>query len=797
MKATTLVIAFANALIASAYAENQTGRLSIDLEKPGIKVSPLLYGIFFEEINRAGDGGIYAEMIQNRSFEDADSPVGWKARDAAIALDKSVPLNAQNPTSLRVEAAKGGGVSNGGFARDWHSRNDPGRIAVEQGKKYDLSLYARSQNPVTLTVSLQSANRKILASQKISGVGASWKQFPVTFTPKESDSYARLVISSEQAATFWLDMVSLFPRETWKERKNGLRPDIMEKIAAMKPAFVRFPGGCFVEGIGIENRVQWKKTIGDIAERPGHANRNWGYYSNDGLGQHEYLQMCEDLGAEPLFVINCGMSHPTQPGPLYAVPMDQMDPYVRDALDAIEYANGPVTSKWGALRAQNGHPAPFRLTMMEIGNEEVGRDYAERYALLYDAIKAKYPDVQLIANEPVSTRTPDLIDPHHYGDFPSFLSQVTRFDSYDRTAPKIYFGEYAQTEDAGAGTLQAALGEAAFMTGLERNGDVVKMASYAPLLCNPDWRGWNPNAILFDQSQVYGTPSYWVQVMFANHRSDQIYPVELDLPAAAAPVIQGKIGVGTWGTQAEFKDIKVVQGGQTLFESDFSKGLNGWRTPRGRWTTENGVLRQTGDANGTLAMAGDASWRDYNLTLKARKISGSEGFLITFGAHNDEKSWWNLGGWGSALHGVEAPGLNGPRTDGRIETGRWYDIKIELQGTQANFYLDGRLVHSLTREPLRTFAAVAGRDQKTGETILKFVNASEEPRTINLELRGASAGKITGRAWVLTSANARDENSFESPLRVSPREEPFAADAPNFTHAFPANSVTILRWSPP
>lgn len=792
MRTNILVLAVAAALISPAVAQNQTGRLSVDLDKPGIKVSPLLYGIFFEEINRAGEGGIYAEMIQNRSFEDADSPASWKAHDATIALDKSVPLNAKNPTSLRVEAAQGGGVFNGGFARDWQTRNDPGRIAVEQGRKYDLSFYARSQTPVTLTVSLQGANRKTLASQKVSGVGAGWKQHSVTFSPKETDSYSRLAISSEQAGTFWLDMVSLFPRDTWKGRKNGLRADLMEKIAAMKPAFVRFPGGCFVEGFGIENRVQWKKTIGDIAERPGHMNRNWGYYSSDGLGQHEYLQMCEDLGAEPVFVINCGIGHDA--GRMYVVPMAEMQPFVQDALDAIEYANGPVTSQWGALRAKNGHPAPFNLKMMEIGNENGGPDYHERYALIHDAIKAKYPELQLIANEPVPTRTPDMVDPHHYGDFASFLSQITRFDSYERSSPKIYFGEYAQTEDAGAGTLQAALGEAAFMTGLERNGDVVKMASYAPLLCNPEWRGWNPNAILFDQSSVYGTPSYWVQAMFATHRGDQILPTDLEVAMAAPPAIEGRIGVGTWGTQAEFKDIKVVKGGQTLYESDFSKGTQGWRTPRGQWTAENGVLRQTGDGNGTLALVGDRDWRDYTLTLKARKISGSEGFLITFGARNEEKSWWNLGGWGNTGHGVESSGLNGQRADGKIETGRWYDIKIELQGTKANFYLDGKLVHSLGREPLRTFAAVAGRDLKTGETIVKFVNASEEPRTINLELRGGKAGKISGRAWVLTSAGARDENSFGSPTRIAPREEPFAAEAPNFTRAFPANSVTILRW---
>lgn len=790
----TLVAVLTALLVSPTFAQQPSDRLTIDLDKPGPRVNPLMYGIFFEEINRAGDGGIYAEMLQNRSFEDGASPVSWKALDAGISLDKSLPLNDHNPTSLRVTTAVRGGVANGGFARDWHQRNDPGKIAVEQGKKYDLTLYARSETPLALTVSLQSANRKTLASWKVVGVSADWKKFSVTLSPAESDAYARLIISADRPATFWLDMVSLFPQHTWKGRENGLRADLMEVLDAMEPAFVRFPGGCFVEGIGVENRVQWKETIGDIAERPGHENRNWGYRSTDGLGYFEYLQMSEDLGAEPMFVINCGMGHDPNGGQ-YAVPMGQMGPYVQDALDAIEYANGAVTSKWGALRAAAGHPEPFNMKMIEIGNENWGPEYAARYALFHDAIKARYPDMLVISNEPVPNRVPDVIDVHHYGDFSSFLRQISRFDSYDRNAPKIYFGEYAQTIDAGAGSLQAALGEAALMTGMERNGDVVGMTSYAPLLCNPDWRGWNPNAIVFDQKWVYGTPSYWAQAMFAANRADRILPIQMRLAPTHAPDVQGMIGVGTWGGQAEFKDIRVVKDGQTLFESDFSQNMDGVRVARGQWIIKDGAIQQTGDENGTLALAGEPDWRDYTLTLRARKLSGPEGFLITFGAPNEgQKSWWNLGGWGNAGHAVESGGFDCPRVGGMIETDRWYDIKIMLRGSMARFYLDGELVHSLGSAPLPHFAAVAGRDENTGETILKFVNASQETRTISIVLRGGKSGRIAGRAMVLTSANARDENSFDSPKRIAPREEAFSADAPTFTRTFLANSVTILRW---
>ncbi len=785
-------------MISSGFAADSAapmGKLTIELDKPGVKISPMLYGIFFEEINRAGDGGIYAEMIQNRSLEDADSPIAWKSVDANISLDKEKPINKNNLTSLKIEASAGGGVINGGFARNWQERNDPGKIAVTQGKKYELSFYARSQAAGVLTVTIKGVNGKILATQKVNGIGADWKKYTVSLTPIDTDSFARLYITTDKLNTFWLDMVSLFPQSTWKGRKNGLRPDLMEKLVAMKPAFVRFPGGCFVEGIGIENRVQWKNTIGDIAERPGHLNRNWGYFSTDGLGYHEYLQMCEDLNAEPMFVINCGMAHPLEGGPLYAVPMDQMEPYVQDALDAIEYANGPASSKWGAIRAANGHPAPFNLKMIEIGNEETGPDYDPRFALFFDAIKAKYPEMQLIANEPVKSRKPDVIDPHHYGDFGSFLSQINRYDKYNRNDPKIFFGEYAQTEGSGLGNLKAAVAEAAFMTGLERNGDVVTMSSYAPLLCHPDWRGWNPNAVLFDQSQAYGTPSYWNQVLFAHNRSDEVFPVTMNIPPAKVPDIQGKIGVGTWGGQADFKDITVVKNDQLLYRSDFSQGLKGWNPARGKWTTEDGVLRQLSDENGAICTIGDPTWTNYTLKLKARKVKGPEGFLITFGAHNDgDKTWWNLGGWGNRQHGVESAGMATSSVEGKIEADRWYDIRIELRGGQANFYLDDKLVHSIFRAPLNTFTAVAGRDLKTGEMILKFVNASDEPRNINIEIKGNPEQNIKGKITVLTSDNGKDENSFENPTRIIPKEDNFSASTKNFGRTFPPYSITILRW---
>ncbi len=770
-------------------------KVTVNVDQPGVRVSPMLYGIFFEEINRAGDGGIYAEMIQNRSFEDdATEPIAWTLLKGQGALDRSLPLNANNPTSLKLTGPFA--IANDGFRggaqkppgdptrlEDWRRKFDESAtgLHVERGKKYDLTLYARGAG--NLVATLQSRDGKPLANARVTGLGPKWKKFTATLEAKASDARARLVLSGNQRGPVWLDMVSMFPRDTWKG--HGLRPDLMETIAAIRPSFVRFPGGCYVEGDRLENAFRWKTTIGDIAERPGHWNM-WGYRSNDGLGYHEYLQMCEDLGAEPVFVINCGMSHVEQrrqSGP----PVEE---FVQDALDAIEYANGPVTSKWGALRAKAGHPAPFHLKYMEIGNENGGRLYHQNYAAFHDAIKAKYPDIHLIAcdwqglprNRPL-----DIIDSHSYSSPAEFRRMSTRYDRYDRNGPKVYFGEYAVTRECGTGNVQAAVAEAAFMTGLERNSDVVVMSSYAPLLVNPPWKRWNPNAIVFDQSRVYGTPSYWVQTMFGANRPDRVLPVQLEQPPAPAEQLRGRIGVGTWETRAEFKDIKVTRNGETLFD-----GATGWATARGQWDIADGVLRQTSMETDARAVAGDESWSDYTLSLKARKLGGNEGFLILFLNRGNEKSWWNIGGWGNTAYGIEAEGITLDRVPGHIETGRWYDIRIEITGPRVRCYLDDQLIHDVTRTAPKTLFAAAGRTD-AGEIILKLVNAGSQPQPVTLELRGAGRLAPAGKALVLASENPLEENSFAEPTRVSPRSETVTGVAETFPRQLPAHSVTILK----
>jgi alpha-L-arabinofuranosidase len=558
----------------------------------------------------------------------------------------------------------------------------------------------------------------------------------------------------------------------------------------MKPAFFRFPGGCYVEGGVLAEAFRWKDSIGDIAERPGHFNIWQHTRSNDGLGYHEYLQMSEDLGAEPLFVINCGMAHGDH------VPMDQMGPWVQDALDAIEYANGPVESKWGALRAKAGHPKPFNLKYMEIGNENGGPLYQERYVLFYDAIKAKYPEMNLVADQMTEKRPTEINDEHYYSDPFFFIRNAGKYDSYDRKGPKIYVGEYAVTGGAGKGNLIAALGEAAFMTGMERNSDVVIMASYAPLFVNDGWRMWNPDAIVFNCAEVYGTPSYHVQAMFGKNRADVVLPVEIDSPPIEQEIPTGYVGVGSWRTQAEYRDIKVTEGDKVVFESDFTKGTDGWRT-RGDWKVEDGSLRYEGRGEGDRAVFTGGKWQDFTLSLKARKISGDEGFLIIFRAREEEsRSWWNIGGWGNSQHALELPfGGGGRRIPGKIETGRWYDIKIECKGPSISCYLDGRLVEEMSTKDaaMKSLYAVAGKTDRSGEIILKVVNVSGQPCDTEIELLGIAKVDSKATASVLASVSAEAENSFAEPTKVAPKEEVVQGVSPKFRRTFPALSVTVLR----
>ncbi len=495
---------------------NGENSIVVDPDKVRFPVSDDMWGIFFEDIDLSLDGGVYAELVRNRSFEDGlvrtrkQNSVGfWNTvGHATLSLDASKPISEKNRNCCRVDALPGGGVANDGYFG----------MAVQAGAEYSLSVAMRGDVKGDVEVSLKTLG-KTLASGAISGVGPEWKTFNLRLAATDTDPDAKLVFTAPQGGTFYLDCVSLFPRDTYG--KSGLfRKDLMERLAALKPSFVRFPGGCWVEGNTMAEAYRWKQTIGNIWDRRTQWNI-WGYWSANGVGFHEYLVLCEELGAKALFCINCGMSHKEN------VPLDKMGEFVQDALDCIEYANGPATSKWGAVRAANGHPAPFNLEYLEIGNENGGDAYHERYALIHDAVRAKYPEIKIVSDlwgGPVKGRPQHIRDEHYYKSPDWFMSIGSKlYDNYPRGEFEVFVGEYAVTQDVGRwGDLRSAIGEAAFMCGLERNADVVKLAAYAPLFANAKHTSWTPDLIYTLPDGNFVNPSWNVQKLFSENRGREV-----------------------------------------------------------------------------------------------------------------------------------------------------------------------------------------------------------------------------------------------------------------------------------
>jgi alpha-N-arabinofuranosidase len=507
--------------------------------------SPILHGLMTEEINHSYDGGLYAELVSNRTFQDdAKMPVHWSlvrraGGSGSISLDAARPANAVFPTSLRLEVTTASGPGPVGVANDgfWG-------IPVRSREHYRISLLARASGGASeegaICVALESADGSVCyASATVDRVGNDWARHALELFTGDIpvDGKGRLVITSSRPGTLWLSLVSCFPR-TWNERPNGNRVDLMRVLAGLHPSFLRFPGGNYLEGDTTATRFDWKTTLHGLEQRPGHP-QPWGYRSSDGLGLLEFLEWCEDLRMQPVLAVYAGYSF----NPPVIRPGPALVPFVQDALDEIEYVTGGAGSRWGAVRAADGHPAPFGLTYVEIGNEDPpgqASGYDGRFAQFYDAIKTKYPRLQVIATSRVSSRTPDVVDEHYYLPAARMEAETHRFDGYPRSGPRIFVGEWATVEGTpwktvpGTPTpdLRFALADAAWMTGLERNSDLVIMASYAPLLVNVNPGGWQwqTNLIGYDGLSCYGSPSYYAQAMFGGNRGDLILASSQDDP---------------------------------------------------------------------------------------------------------------------------------------------------------------------------------------------------------------------------------------------------------------------------
>jgi alpha-N-arabinofuranosidase len=550
-----LVCALGLVIVQAQIAFAQAGNITVQVDKPGAAIPKTLFGLFFEDINFGADGGLYPERVKNRSFEFPNPMMGWKQVDRGdtkgdlYVFDQGSINDTPNSHYLRIKVAtagKGFGVMNEGFRG----------IGVQKGAEYMFSVTARRVDgaPAALRIEVEDDNGRSLGQTKISGFTTDWKTYTASVRATETNNKAHLNLLLEGSGTVDVDLLSLYPKDTWQNRENGLRYDLVKLLKEMKPGFLRFPGGCIVEGRYLDQRYQWKTTIGDLDERRLIINRwntefNWrltpDYYQSFGLGYFEYFLLSEDIGAEPLPILNCGMACQFNSSEL--APLEDLDHYIQDAIDLIEFANAPVTTAWGRKRAEMGHPAPFNLKMIGVGNEQWGPQYIERYEIFARVMKEKYPNVALVSSagpSPDGERfdflwsklrelKADLIDEHYYMAPKWFRDNAGRYDNYSRTGPKVFAGEYA-AQSVGIASpdnrnnWECALSEAAFVTGLDRNADVVQMSSYAPLFGHLEAWQWTPNMIWFDNLRSYATPNYYVQKLFSVNRGTKILPVLLN-----------------------------------------------------------------------------------------------------------------------------------------------------------------------------------------------------------------------------------------------------------------------------
>ncbi len=862
--------------------------LSVDAGEQGAGITPGTVGLFFEDLNTAADGGIYSEQINNRSFEALDAKgdkvnpakipgFAWTTvGDATAAYNTDEPLNNNNKTYLTLTAAaEGDGIENNCYAGDGSNSTPVSKgMNAAAGAKYNASLFVRGSYDGEIKMQIVSGD-KVIGDVTFNGVTDTFAKKIGVITAVEDCDDARVRVVLSKPGTVDIDMISLIPQQTFNGRDNGLRADLVEKLALLHPGFLRFPGGCIIEGYNLANRYQWKQTVGPEEQRILNWNRwqtegtmNYAYCQTFGLGFYEYFLLCEDLGAEPVPVLNVGLACQYQTKEASSKE-DFYSTYLPDFLDLIEFANGtpadgwedidyyavdtanPDTfgNNWANLRALMGHPESFDMKYIGVGNEQIdtsdytnvdadgwadnGNNFFARYEAIEKAVHEEDPDMRLIstsgpsaddagdqyvenggvgafskawnwANEKVK-ENPDFtyaVDEHYYKQPDWILANVNRYDMYDRDGAAVFAGEYASRwwEELRGNTWEAALSEAAFMTGFERNSDVVKMASFAPLFAKEGGYQWSPNMIWFDNADSYGTPDYYVQQMYSRNSGD--YNVKTVLNDKTDDYA-GIVGVGTWLTAASFRDLKVVNddtgeeikvdGWQDTTEGSFAKG--------GDWTVnEDGSAAQTniGADNGTYLFANmePVTARNFTVTLKATKTDGAEGFTVPIMAKdNNNLIHWNVGGWGNNASSFENRVNGGNNRVGDyvgtvLETGREYELKIVAKNGTLYGYIDGKLINTFNYDT-DTVYANAIKDEATGDVIVKLINYSNNRVSLPIEIKNAD---LTGKATeYLMTGEFLDKNSLADPEKVAPvRSEIDLASGEVYT--MPEYSFAVLRF---
>ncbi len=824
-------------------------------------------------------------MVQNRSFEftkyaKGDELHGWSSvgdvKKEVIKNDPSGALNANNPNYVVItnESGEPAGIANKGFLDG---------MAVKKDASYIFTVYARGidgyEGPVYVSI---TAGKNVLAEGKIDSVGSDWQKHSLTLTTSSTSAMnVKLNVTIDEGKAAF-DMVSLFPEDTYKGRENGLRRDLAEKLEALEPAFIRFPGGCIIEGMTLGTAYNWKDSVGadengdpylfggtygDVAARKQGVNLwtnesltddEYPSYMTYGLGFYEYFLLAEDIGAVGVPVLNCGVACQGQSGgEAAAIGSAECDRFIKDALDLVEFCRGDIDTEWGKVRAEMGHEEPFELKYIGIGNEQWGNSYYKHYEAFVDAFeKARADDPELFEEIELmySAGVDDgdsgshyidaykntkswlsrhdgktlldytgAIDHHYYNEPEWFLANADYYDpdNYSRDsltdtvfggAIPVFLGEYA----ARSNQLKAALAEAAYMTGLERNGDIVRMAAYAPLFGNLTGLHWAPDLIWFNNRTSTASINYYVQKAFSKNVGTSVLSSTLTGADVDKVAFEGKIGVGTWSTVAKFDDVLVVDNdtGEVLAKDTFDEktSLEDWqKIADGNWSVKNGQLYQSsGTTNtdkyfntGTVMYFGKRNWENYTFTVSATKMSGAEGFIIPFAVNSkDNNYFWNIGGWGNTVtclqkveNGTKTDQLVGTERNFTVRTGTTYELKVVVSGHNVKCYIDGKLYidYTIRDDAEATSYQVVSTDE-TGDIIIKLVNVTGKAKTFAIDISGAH-GTVSSTASVdlVAGTSLTNDNILGEKEDVTMESYELEGVSERFNYTAHKYSVTVLR----
>ncbi|NLJ90763.1 MAG: hypothetical protein GX323_07665 [Clostridiales bacterium] len=823
------------------------------------KISDILYGIFIEDINFAIDGGLYAELIKNRSFEYGPSAAnvnrhGWINTnpdvlefDIVDGSSDETYLNENNPTYARLTNSSSSyeGISNLGYLDG---------LAVREGEPYNFSIYLKTSSSYKgpVKVSLRSKDGTIYAEGNINNITDSWQKYEILLTPNETVNKDLLLVVEITKGSIDLDMVSLMPAETF--HGLNIRKDIGQYIKDLNPSFIRFPGGCVVEGRDLESIYGWKDSIGnglefiindktsvgDVAARPQgksiwSGNKTDPYYTTYGIGFYEYFLLCEAVDAIPIPVLNAGMTCPIQSSRYIVYPINSKEfrTYVQDALDLVEFCLGGEDTYWGRVRIAMGHEEVFDLKYIGIGNEQWQPEYFDHYEAFVEAFEEaarERPDLYghielIIANGPSSasregwqyidrhiddTMT-SLVDEHYYEPPTWFLTNTTRYDAYDRDlSADVFLGEYA----AKANNLEAALAEAAFMTGIERNSDIVKLACYAPLFGNGKHNQWLPDLMFFSNDSIYGSINYYVQQMYGNNLGSHILPSNLSIEKiGVSDDLSGYVGLGTWRTSAAFDNISVVSNetGKVLYSSEFENDNllkdDKWVYHEGDWEVKDGSLIQTyiGEPNdtntGETVYIGDPNWSNYTLTVDAKILKGDEGFLIPIAVQDTGNNiFWNIGGWNNTVSCLQivsgaskSDQIAGTVKNLRLKHNQVYQLKVVVDGLNIKCYIDDVLYVDYTRTMPAPLYETTSIDNN-GDIIIKYVNVTDKDIDIDIVTDWLDLKMYEDRAiaTILSGDNLATLNSFDESTNIKPVEKELDI-GDDLSYRAPSYSVSIIR----